>query len=136
MAELYRRSLDLGIRGAVDWYGAIWRRDLVLPLVAGSHVFVSASRFEGMPISILEAMAVGLPMVLSDIPPHREVAGEGATYFSPDRPRELADRLGELAADPELVERLRAASAARARQVDPDRGVDAHLDVYRTAVAR
>jgi glycosyltransferase involved in cell wall biosynthesis len=39
-----------------------------------ANLFVSASDREGMPIAVLEAMACQCPVVLSDIPPHREIA--------------------------------------------------------------
>jgi len=45
----------------------------VRPLLWASDAFVSASGSEGLPNAVLEAMAVGLPVLLSDIPPHREI---------------------------------------------------------------
>ncbi|MFF4159198.1 glycosyltransferase family 4 protein [Streptomyces sp. NPDC001678] len=135
MADLYRRGLELGIAGAVEWYGQVWRRDLVLPLLMSSQAFVSASRFEGMPISILEAMAAGLPLVLSDIPPHHETAGEAAVYFPPDSPGELASALEALAKDPERLHALGEAGLGRSALFDLDRFTERHLRVYRRARA-
>ena len=44
-------------------------------------ILLSASTYEGFPISILEAMRYHIPLMLSNIPPHREVGGESALYF-------------------------------------------------------
>ncbi len=49
-------------------------REQVYRHLLGSDVFVSTSRVEGMPIAVLEAMACRCPVILSDIPSHREVA--------------------------------------------------------------
>ncbi len=46
-------------------------------LLAHARAFVYASRVEGMPLAPLEAMASGLPVFLSDIPPHREILTGG-----------------------------------------------------------
>jgi glycosyltransferase involved in cell wall biosynthesis len=54
-------------------------------LYAMARVFVFPSIYEGFGIPILEAFSVGTPVVASDIPPHREVAGEGALYCDPQR---------------------------------------------------
>ena len=45
----------------------------IYPYLANSHLFLSASLAEGMPNSVLEALAIGLPCLLSDIEPHREI---------------------------------------------------------------
>ncbi|UUN30827.1 glycosyltransferase family 4 protein [Streptomyces sp. FIT100] len=136
MADLYRRGLVLGIHEAIEWYGQVWRRDLVLPLLMSSQAFVSASRFEGMPISILEAMAAGLPLVLSDIPSHHETAGDAGLYFDPDKPQELASVLESLAKDAPQRKVLGEASLGRSGLFDLDAFTARHLRVYQRAVGR
>ncbi|MGW4441996.1 glycosyltransferase [Streptomyces sp. NPDC004682] len=73
----------LGITDHVIWLGAVWQKDLVDSVLAGASGFVSMSRFEGVPISILEARQHGLPLVLTDIPGHRDGAGTSPAAFVP-----------------------------------------------------
>jgi glycosyltransferase involved in cell wall biosynthesis len=51
-------------------------RDAVFEAVGAADLFVSASRGEGLPVAVLEAMACGCPAILSDIAPHRELVGD------------------------------------------------------------
>jgi len=48
--------------------------------LAASDYYLSASLTEGMPLSVLEALAQGLPVALSDIPPHREILNKGGKF--------------------------------------------------------
>jgi len=58
-----------------------------------SRLFIFPSSYEGFGIPILEAMATGTPMILSDIPVFRELTENQGLYFSPDDTGELADKI-------------------------------------------
>jgi len=53
-------------------------------LLRGATALVSASRAEGFGIPLVEAMALGTPVVVSDVPVFREVGGAAARYVDPD----------------------------------------------------
>ena len=84
-------------------------------------VFVLPSRFEGMPNALLEAMAAGLGVVVTDASPgplEVVVNGVSGLVVPSDDPCALADALDRLAADPLLRERLGAAARDTLRQSD------------------
>jgi glycosyltransferase involved in cell wall biosynthesis len=64
------REASAATEGRVQFVGFQPERETYM---RAANVFLSASRSEGMPLSVLEAIASGLPCVLSDIPAHREV---------------------------------------------------------------
>jgi glycosyltransferase involved in cell wall biosynthesis len=63
-----------------------------------ASVVIAPSRFEGLGLTPLEALALGRPVLASDIPTHREFAGDRARYFSPDDAAGLAAALTEMLA--------------------------------------
>src|SRR3712207_7032732 len=73
---------------------------------------VSASRDEGFGIPLVEAMSVGTPVVVSDIPIFREIGGDAALYFDPTSPEDVASAVHMLE-DPEELRRRSQAAAER-----------------------
>ena len=65
-------------------------------LLALNAALVSASFDEGFGIPIAEAMAIGTPVVISDIPVFHEVAGKGALYFKAASPQAFARQVRKL----------------------------------------
>jgi glycosyltransferase involved in cell wall biosynthesis len=111
--------------------------DNLWSLMKRADVLVSASVFEGNPNVVLEAMACGCPLVVSDIPAHRELLDEDtAVFVKRTHPRELADAVGVVLRDPRgASERAR---RARARVEHHSLPVVArrYIEVYRTISTR
>lgn len=129
-AELRR----LGLEQAVELVGE--RRD-IRTLLAAADVFVLSSRSEGMPVSILEAMAAGLPIVASDVGgvPELVVEGETGLLTAPADDAALAGALARLLADPDLRRGMGAAGRARVEALfDLPRFHRAHLRLYEEAL--
>lgn len=77
-----------------------------------ADVFVSVSHFEGCSNSVMEAMAAGCPMVLSDIDSQREIVDEKSAFLAkPDRPDEIASAIIDAISDRESA--LQKARTAR-----------------------
>ena len=62
-------------------------------LLPAYDAFVMSSFFEGQPLSLLEAMAAGLPAILADIPVLKEVAGNDALYFDIGNPNSFCNTI-------------------------------------------
>ncbi len=110
--EVRRMVAERGFNGRVDFLGA---RDDVESILARSHIFVLPSNWEGFPLTILEAMRAGLPVIASDVGGVREAVVDGATgYLIPrDDAQLMAERLRRLISD----SRLRHTLGKRAREV-------------------
>ena len=76
----------------------------VLPLLQASHIGVFPSLNEGLPLSLLEKMSCGLPIIASNIPEFKDIIQEGVNglYFEVDNATQLSVKLKILIEDPEL----------------------------------
>lgn len=76
----------------IRFYGGV-TDDEYEALLANNAVLVTASKEEGYGLPVAEALAMGVPAVVSDIPIFHEVAGKGALYAKPTSPRAFADAI-------------------------------------------
>ena len=104
--NLERRCVDLGV---------VPERHL-RALYAGAEAFLYPSFKEGFGLPLLEAMAVGTPVVASDIPVFREIAGDSVLYADPHDPADWAARVASVLQHPSATARR----VAAARKVAAD----------------
>jgi glycosyltransferase involved in cell wall biosynthesis len=78
--------------------------------------FIYPSLYEGFGLPPLEAMTCGCPVIVSDIPVHREVCGEAALYCNPRSIEDIAAKIRLIMADDELRRKLIANGYERARE--------------------
>jgi glycosyltransferase involved in cell wall biosynthesis len=81
----------------IDQYGLNVRMmgnsDNIEQVITHYDMFIMSSRFEGFPLSVFEAMAAGVPLMLSDIAPLRSIINDNALYFELDKAEATAGRL-------------------------------------------
>jgi len=89
LSDLKRLSINLGINNTVEFLGV---RGDILSLLDKSSVFVLPSRWEGLPISILEAMSRNVPVIATSVGGISEVIndGEDGVLVTPENPELLA----------------------------------------------
>lgn len=121
----------LGVGDRVIAAGTL--NDVDLRRVLGNATcFVFPSLVEGFGLPPLEAMALGTPVIVSDLEPMRSVAGSAALRFSPMDVAGLAVLIDAVFGDERLRHQLREDGRLRARQFDWDETARATLELYGT----
>jgi glycosyltransferase involved in cell wall biosynthesis len=100
-------------------------------LYGEASLFAFPSRHEGFGLPVIEAMSQSTPVVASDIPALREVAGGHARLVPPDDVEAWADAIEDLLGDENERRRLGAAGATHARRYDVETTITSIRAVYR-----
>ncbi len=130
------RARELGLTGRVHIDG--WRTDARQRLV-GFDAFILPSVYEGFPFAVLEAMAAGLPCVVSDVDGVREAVVEGETgWLCPSRATDVwTARLNKLVTELETRTRMGEAGRRRAEHsFSLESMARGTVAVYETAIRR
>jgi len=108
--ELRRLSETMGLADRVEFTGQV---DDVRPILARANLLALSSDLEGLPLVIMEAMASGVPCVVTDVGGNREIVIDGQTglIVPPREPERLARAIESLLVDDE--ERMRMGERAR-----------------------
>src|SRR5262249_41826856 len=110
--RLRERAASLGLGRRVVFPGEILD---AARLFRGFDVYAATSAKEGMPLAPLEAMSLGVPVLASDIPAHRELLGDASPALIAGTPERFADALRGLLADGAMRVTLAAEQRTRAR---------------------
>jgi D-inositol-3-phosphate glycosyltransferase len=115
--RLRRLALARGVAGRVLFTGRVRHEDMPA-LIRSADVVVSVPWYEPFGITAIEAMACGVPVVVSAVGGHLDTVVDGVTglHVPPRVPSALAGRLRRLLTDPRLGATLGAAAARRARE--------------------
>jgi glycosyltransferase involved in cell wall biosynthesis len=122
---------ELGLQGDVEFWGhqpasTIWG------LMKAASIYISLSAYEGCPNAVLEAMACGCPLVVSDIPAHRELLDEhSALFVDPSDIQQAADAVVRAIADEKASKRRGDAARARAGELSVEKMAACYERVYR-----
>lgn len=128
----------LGVESQITMTGTKSRTD-ALELMSRARIFVLPSLWEGVPVSVVEAMKMGLPVVASKVAGNQELIRHGETGLLADplAPAEFAEHILSLLDFPQLAQSLATRAAAFASTTfSIDSQVSAHLRIYENAISQ
>jgi glycosyltransferase involved in cell wall biosynthesis len=131
---LRRRVAEYGLEGQVGFVG--YQRDIG-PALAAMDIFVLPSLYEGLPYSLMEAMAAGRAVVATQVGGNRDLIQEGETglLFPPGDEMALAHLLLRLLSDPDERSRLGGGAAAASRsRPRPEQMTEQVVALYRSVL--
>lgn len=114
-SRLERRAAELTLGDRIEWVGL---QEDVRPCLAAMDLYLSSSEFEGLPVAMLEAMALELPVIATSVGgvPEVVVPGQTGLLVPPRQPELLAEAVDGLVGDRTL--RRRMGRAGRRRVVE------------------
>jgi glycosyltransferase involved in cell wall biosynthesis len=129
-SDLERELRVLAGHGQIRFLGHVPGEDLP-PLYAGAAAFVFASLYEGFGLPPLEAMASGVPVLVSNRASLPEVTGDAGVTFDPQRPDDTAAKIEAMLDDPIARAKFARLGIGRAAGFTWDACARATLNVYR-----
>lgn len=123
-----------GLAEHVEFLG---ERSDVPALMQASDLYLNVSLYEGMPLTLLEAMASGLPIVATDVPGNRELVSNDQNGLKAPLgdAAAIASRIGEILSDINLYSKLSAGSIARSADFSIESTAAKHRNLYASLVS-
>ena len=129
--ELLTQRDSLGLSNQIEFLGLV-PQDQVPAILTKCDLFVLASLWEGLPTVVLEAMAVKVPVIATEIPGTNELVQDGITGWlvPPKDPKSLAQAIFNASMDPHKRETLAANAYTRLEKYRIDQVVKQYYELY------
>jgi len=133
-AALREKTREHNLTGRVRFLGTRPNQDIP-SLLSAAHAFVTASVTESHPMTIIEALAAGQPVLGFDVPGIRETVSDGKDgLLAPTDPEALGERMARIATDAELRARLSDGARRSAQQYNIERTTRRIVDLYERVI--
>lgn len=128
--DILKMPQELGIQKDVAFTGYVDEKT-ILYLYNYASVVVYPSIYEGFGLPVIEAMSCGTPVIISDIPSLREVAGNAAVSFNYGDYGELAGKIEQILTSTGLSDELRIKGLQRSKEYSWDKTVSSTIHSYK-----
>lgn len=129
-AALQALARSLGVEERIEWLD---HTDDVAAHLRAADLLIAPSRWEGMSLVLLEALACGLPVVATSVA-GSEAVGDAGAVVAVDDPVALASAIDELLADTDALRRAGEAARARSAAYDLTGSLEQNLDLWQELV--
>ena len=128
-SEVFDEIKELKLKKNVKYLGYVTHNQK-LDLMKKASCFVFPSEYEGFGLPVLEAMAIGTPVITSNVSSLPEIAGKAALLVNPTREQEIANALKKLLGDSKLQKRLSQRGLKRAKEFSWEQCAKETIKVY------
>ena len=104
--------------------------ETIINLYTFADLFIFPSLFEGFGLPPLEAVSLGCPVILSDIPVLREIFGEAGLYFNPHNEEDLAKTILRVILDKNFRDKLLQNQRNRLKIFDKEKIIDEYVELF------
>jgi len=125
--ELIEYASNLGISKKVEFLG---QRDDIVYLLKSSDIFVLSSLWEGLPLSVLEAMAAGLPIISTDVGGVKDIVKDNGILVERGNAKKLYEAIIKLVGNSSLREEMGKKSLEYAKFYDSSVMAKKHVELY------
>jgi glycosyltransferase involved in cell wall biosynthesis len=127
--ENVEAKIDPSAKGKIHHTGFVTEEEKK-EILKNAQALIHLSLYEGFNIPLLEAMHVGTPTLVSDIPPHREVAGDAATYLDVTDEKSMAQAIKTFLQNKDLQSEMSKRGQDRAGDFSWENTAQTLLDLY------